>query len=152
MKTDLWPYKLLLLFAGALFFLAARPFVALQNADRADTFLRLGFTQKAITQYKKALFLMPTYTRAYNQLASVYEETGRKEEAVRTLEKSFEFSPDNKEGYLILGALYAKNKQYEKGRVYLEKALALDPANEVAKAWLFVCNEAMKSSKGTFGF
>lgn len=134
-------HKFLLLTAGIFMLAGLRPFVARQNARRGDDFARLSLFDDAIRHYKKALFLVDTYTYAYNQLALAYETVGKNEEAKAMLQKSIALNPDNFDGYMQLGRMYGQKQQYAEAERYFKEAFRLRPDDVLVKVWLEVCEK-----------
>lgn len=68
---------------------------AVQNFMRADGLLALGLNQRAINQYKRAIFLDPHFDQAYWMLAWAYELNHEGEKTRETFEKGLKNPHDD---------------------------------------------------------
>lgn len=115
--------------------------------------------EKAVSSFKKAIELEPSYAQAYSGLALAYSlmsftgfidtSTGYKltEEAAR---KTIALDPDIENGYIALGFVeFFNNWDFEKGKECLEKALEINPkspeANQAKSFYYLITSDLDKS-------
>ncbi|MDO8886604.1 tetratricopeptide repeat protein [Candidatus Oleimmundimicrobium sp.] len=134
---------IMLLLVVVLAVLFLRPFVALQNINRGDSFLNYGFYNRAILQYKRATLLDSNNEKIYSWLGYAYNKKGDFDNAIESYEKAVELNPANNEVNLELGIVYYHKYQktgkrvfYEKAVETFEKIIERDPSNESVKFML----------------
>lgn len=132
--------RLIFLGIGFLIFISLKPWIATQNYNRALTFVRCGLYSKAERQFKKAIFLMPNFTAAYNGLGFMYEGMGAWDKAIPVYKESFRYDPKNSIGYFRIGFYYAfEEKDYLEAIKWLQMAIEVDKDNWQAYIWLGIC-------------
>jgi tetratricopeptide (TPR) repeat protein len=82
--------------------------------------------QGAYEDYSHALQYDTTNIGAMNNIATVLDELGRKEEAVEYLKKIIRIDPKFLGGYVNLGFQYSRNGRYKESIDYFNKALELE--------------------------
>jgi predicted CXXCH cytochrome family protein len=116
---------------------ALAEYVAAQtyNADRPEGRTALGslYAQRgdatAISQYRKAIEMDPTFVPAYANLADLYRARGSDGEAVATLREGLARNPRGAVLYHALGLALVRQKQASEGLKELRKAVELAPEN-----------------------
>jgi superkiller protein 3 len=127
------PKRLLLLTAILLVLGAAPPVHArLDEAVRRNNFgadlLKQGKLAEAITEFRQAVTVDPTYAAAWRNLGFALDKTGQLDEAVTAYQKAVELEPEVN-ALNNLGVLYDKKERYREAVQAFEKALKLDPGN-----------------------
>jgi tetratricopeptide (TPR) repeat protein len=87
----------------------------------------MGNFKNAEENYKKAIYLNPNRPETYNNIGSLYIETGKYDEAIPYLLKCIEISPEFYIAYFNLGMAYYLKKDYEKAKEYFKKTLEIKP-------------------------
>jgi superkiller protein 3 len=130
---------------GFLFFLTLRPWIAEQSYNRAITFFSTSNFDNSIKHLKRAIFLYPRFTNAYNTLALVYELRNQYEDAKKVYQKSFKYDPKNARGYFSIGVYYASQKKdYIQAIKWFTNTIEVNPYYWEAYLWLGICYEALK--------
>ncbi|HDP70389.1 MAG TPA: tetratricopeptide repeat protein [Actinobacteria bacterium] len=144
-KKDRLAMLLMVLIAAGIFL---RPFIALQNTSRGDSFLNYGFYGRAISQYKRAILLDKDNSKAYSWLGYAYNRNGDTDKAIESYKKAIELNPKDIEVNFELGSMYYVRYQetreencYKKAIKSFEKVLEIDPSNVNAKLMLDNLNE-----------
>ncbi|XP_037957237.1 small glutamine-rich tetratricopeptide repeat-containing protein beta [Teleopsis dalmanni] len=65
--------------------------------NRAAAYIRLGDSDRAVTDCKSALVYNPSYSKAYGRLGIAYSNLGKYEEAQQAYTKAIELEPDNQD-------------------------------------------------------
>ena len=106
------------------------------NADRPESwtnlgnlFLRLGNAQKAVTQYKHAIELDPTYAPAYVNLADSYRSQKQDAQAERVLLETIAKMPEVASLRHSYGLLLVRQNKLDQAMKELKQAVQLDPSN-----------------------
>jgi len=137
-------FKMFFLFTGLFIFIASRPWIAMQNYNRAQTYLSCRFYDKAESQFKKALFLMPRFTRCYESLGYMYENLSRYEDAVSVYKTSLSYEPRNSTAYFRIGFYYAYvKKDYLKALQWFYRAYYFNPGDRLVINWIGVCYQKL---------
>jgi len=103
-----------------------------------------GHPAEAITCFRGALDLNPTYILSYEALVTAYTRAGRTEEAKNSALAGLKIAPRNAVLHNNLGAIYAESGQADTARQFFEKALQLRPGYESARLNL----ERLNASQG----
>src|SRR5829696_4158644 len=82
---------------------------------------------QAITHYKKATELAPTYSPAYNILGYAYRQSGDYANAEQAFKKYIELIPNDPNPYDSYAELLLKMGKYEDSITQYRKALSIDP-------------------------
>ncbi len=113
-------------------------YVAVQtfNADRPEGRTNLGNlyairgdAERAITEYRKALEIDPTFVGAYVNLADLYRARGADGEAQAILRQGLARDPKAAALHYALGLTLVRQKQTADALKELAEAVRLDPAN-----------------------
>ena len=106
----------------------------------ADAFLDIGYYDKAISLYFKALAIRPS-TDIYNNLALTYENVGQYNEAKKYYKMAVALQSDYTTSLRNLGLLYNRTGVYDTALYYYKKLYAISPNgvyNLSALAKLFI--------------
>ena len=82
---------------------------------------------KAISEYKRAIELNPSYFDPYQMLGIVYFRIGRSEEAIKYLKMAIKIEPKNATLYYNLGVAYAKLKRFHDAEEEFKAATIIWP-------------------------
>ena len=66
--------------------------------------------KRRLKPYKRAIFIKPDYTNAYNNLGNAYGELGMYKEAIEVLKVAIKQDPDYAMSYYNLGHIYNLSK------------------------------------------
>lgn len=87
-----------------------------------------GNYAQALTHYKKAVELVPTYAVAYNDLGVIYEKMNLLDKAEAAYRKAIELDPQYTSVYTNLALFYEKSKYFENAARMWRKRIELgDP-------------------------
>jgi len=92
----------------------------------------------AESEYKRSIELNPNIAQAHNNLANVYEATGRRYMAIKEYKLAIGLDPYNVKTHHNLGIIYGRAGRLKESRREFEKALELDPTFKPAKIALEV--------------
>ncbi|MDP3013910.1 MAG: tetratricopeptide repeat protein [Candidatus Subteraquimicrobiales bacterium] len=79
-----------------------RPFIAMQSLTRANSYLELGFFERAIVHYKRAVFMDSNLALAHSYLGFAYSKTDQVKLAKESLKKAVELNPEDPQPILEL--------------------------------------------------
>ena len=85
----------------------------------------LGDDARAVTDFTRAIELLPTYTKAYNNRALSFQALGQFAEAVSDYMRAIELDPSYGLAYMNLGALLLKLDRKEDALKVFERAAQL---------------------------
>ncbi|MCX5678112.1 MAG: tetratricopeptide repeat protein [Candidatus Omnitrophica bacterium] len=77
--------------------------------------------------YERILKYAPGSPKVYNNLASIYDEAGRKEEAIAMYKKAIEINPNYAEAYSNLANRYNEAGRKEEAIAMYKKAIEINP-------------------------
>jgi tetratricopeptide (TPR) repeat protein len=103
--------------------------------DRAKRLVAEGRNGEALTELRRALFVVPYHTEALLLSARVDLRLGQVREAVDTARIAL-WTQDSAEAHLVLAEALFEAKEWPAARTEAERALALDPTSRDAKALL----------------
>jgi tetratricopeptide (TPR) repeat protein len=103
--------------------------------DRAKRLVAEGRNGEALTELRRALFVVPYHTEALLLSARVDLRLGQVREAVDTARIAL-WTQDSAEAHLVLAEALFEAKEWPAARAEAERALALDPTSRDAKALL----------------
>jgi tetratricopeptide (TPR) repeat protein len=86
-----------------------------------------GRYDEAITHYRKAISIKPTYARAYNNLGTSLTLKGQFQEAIESYQQSLEIRPAEPQTHYNLAVTYARVQRYDLTIEHCREALRLDP-------------------------
>lgn len=98
------------------------------HANLGNLAVRMGEIQPAISAYKTAISLDPTFTPAYHSLGQLYYSGQRYKEAADTFLQALAINPAEGEIHYSLALLLAEQKQPKEALIHLGKAAELRPA------------------------
>ena len=114
------------------------------HAEVGDTYRSIGLYKHAVEEYKKALFLNPTYVDIRTKLGMALREQGSLEASLKELKQVVKEDPRYVMAKIQLGiTCYSLKKNGEAKNEWLS-VLKQDPENESAKMYLRLC-ESVKS-------
>ena len=102
------------------------------HVDLAVEFTKNRRFDEAVTEWNKALDLVPTDPWAYNNLGVALTESGKLDEALVQYRKAVELSPQFAEAYNNLGEALVRKGDVKEAILEFEKAVKLDPGHAVA--------------------
>ncbi|MBU1022812.1 tetratricopeptide repeat protein, partial [bacterium] len=131
-----------------------------QSTNPASTYYTLGILafregkyEQAIEYQRSAISTYPSYTEAYNNIASCYKKMGDLDKALENYEKASEFNPDYAESRFNAGLVYMEKEDYPNAIKKFNQALEINPKYIKAKVNLSFAlfrngskNEAIKIS------
>ena len=83
--------------------------------------------EKALFYFQKALEIDPTYKQAYNYLAKILMQQGKKKQAVEILNKSINLGLEDETTYFNLGVIYMQDDKLEDAVGLFNKVLVINP-------------------------
>lgn len=104
-------------------------------------YLKLGFKDKAVDEFKEAVQLEPNNWLFHSNLGDVFFENRLWIEAIGEYYKWTELVPNSGAAHNNLGAAYANANQLDLAEKELEKAINLDPSLEIAECNLDIVRE-----------
>ncbi len=90
---------------------------------RGKVFEREGLSEKALSDYKQAIALKPSYGSAYFSLGVLYGKSGSVGKAIDCFDKYIDIMPDNFLAYKNRGVAYSLLGQYDKALKDLGKSI-----------------------------
>ncbi|MFQ5718119.1 MAG: tetratricopeptide repeat protein [Acidobacteriota bacterium] len=100
---------------------------ALAARTRGDAAGAKRFFAGAVASYRQAIDADPTFIGSYNNLALVYQDTGRPDEAMSLYREGLDRAPDNPTVRNNLGSLYFAAGRLDDARREFQRAIDLDP-------------------------
>ena len=95
-----------------------------------NLYYQKSYYNKAVMAYSETIALDSTNAGAYNNLAWLYAEMGRKlDEALQLSRRSLALDPDNPEFLDTLAEIYYKRKEYLRALTFIRKAVEQNPPN-----------------------
>jgi tetratricopeptide (TPR) repeat protein len=114
------------------------PNLQLIMARLGDAYDAAGRTDDAITAYKRAIELKPSFAY-YNNLGGIYGRANKVDEATAAYQKAAEIDPANAgQAWLNCGITLSNVGKYKEAVEPLKKATELDPKS--AKAWYLLAS------------
>ena len=101
--------------------------------NSADNFVKEGYFECAIRDYKKALSFDYTDIDAHLSIAKTYSYNGQYKEAIPHIEEYLKTKPDDVENITFLGECCKKSGKFSTAIKHFERALALEPNYDYAK-------------------
>lgn len=129
MKVSLRDRAIMLIFSIIGAVLIIRPIVAYQNFFRGNFFMDNGFTERAIGQYRRAIFLNPKFSDAYGYLGYAYKQKKQTDKAIIAYREALEINPGDSQVLFELGLIYHDREDYQKAVDHFKKAANLDSLN-----------------------
>ncbi len=121
-----------------------KPAMAHYNIGVAYDFL--GDQEGAISEYEKAVYLDPNYTKAYNNLGIIYQERGKDNKAEEEFKKAIEIEPCYADAHFNLGILYWHRQEWLDVVSELSKTIECEPNHKQAKQIMDKIEEAKQKA------
>src|SRR5262249_35291646 len=102
-----------------------------------------GRNAEAIAAYERAIAARPTIAEAYNNLGSLYTQTGQTPRAIPVLRKAVQLKSGWSEAHANLGTALQDAGEFPAALESLRTAIALDPSQKAARARAIQCERAM---------
>ena len=106
---------------------------ALQAAARGDDAAASGAYGQAESAYRDGMKADPEFVGSYNNLALIYQDTGRPEAAMALYQRALQEDPQQAVVHNNLGSLYFASGRLEEARDEFAAAIATEP--DYAAAW-----------------
>jgi tetratricopeptide (TPR) repeat protein len=104
----------------------------LAHNNLGTAYNKKGELDKAISEYKRALFLRPRYADAHNNLGAAYVKKGELDKAISECKKAITINPNYAEAHNNLGTTYLKKDELDKAISEYRQAIVIKP--DYAKA------------------
>ncbi|HEY3357344.1 MAG TPA: tetratricopeptide repeat protein [Polyangia bacterium] len=114
----------------------ARGKLANMHADLGSAYYDVGFYAEAVTEYRKALELCPTFVDIRTRLANTLRDQGKLEEAVVEFEMVRETNPSYLPARIHLGVTFYSLGRLEEAVAEWNEVLKLDPQSKSARVYL----------------
>jgi tetratricopeptide (TPR) repeat protein len=98
-------------------------------SGRADGYLALGDTARAIADYRRAISLFPAYAYYHVKLGRALDQAGDRASATDSFKKAIELDPKYLSGYDNLATEYIKDGKYELAVQEFDLAISQDKSN-----------------------
>lgn len=105
------------------------PSSAQNHNNLGDMYGRRNDHQRAITEFKKAIELLPNYGDAYHNLANTYYQINETDLAIENYQKAISFNPLLWQSRQNLAGIYFHQEKYSQAREEIAKALETNPKN-----------------------
>ena len=122
------------------------PSAAQKEFDRASDASKEGKTDLAITHYRKAIEIYPSFLMARNDLGAQLMTAGKLDEAAEELRAAIAIDPKAFNPRLNLGMVLVKQHNFEEGATELRTALSLDSTSPSAHFYLALALKGMEDS------
>ena len=132
--------------------LEKRPAKAADYFTLGYLYTDMGFKERAIDFYKRAVQLNPGFVDAWYNLANLYDETGNSKAAFELYEKVIRLQPRFSQAYLNLGVLKGRMGDNAQAKVLFEKAVQVDRKNADAYFNLGFLAESAGDLAGAAGY
>jgi tetratricopeptide (TPR) repeat protein len=109
--------------------------VAAFHLDRGRRFFEQGSNEEAITELRRAVYLLPYEAEAHLLLGRIHLRTGDASAAVDAFKIAL-WSQESADGQIALAQAYVQLKNEPAARAALQRALVLDPNSTTAKELL----------------
>jgi len=96
----------------------------------------IGYLDKAVESYNKAIEIKPNYSPAHFDLALVFDRQGKTKEAIARMESSKILAPKETGVAFQLAVLYYKDSQFNKAKTEFTRTISLDPNFSNARYFL----------------
>jgi len=91
-----------------------------------EAYYKIGRLDDAISDYKKALAINPTYEKAHNNLGTAYTEKGMLDEAISEYMKAIDLKSDYLKAYYNLGVAYFRAGKLDEAIAEYTRALSIN--------------------------
>lgn len=110
--------------------------IANMHADLASAYIEAGMPDEAVTEYKKALNLCPTFPDLWTKLGHIWREMGKKEEAKDCYYKAVEVREKFVPARIHLGLLLFQEGSRDDAVVQWKEVINIQPDNRSARMYL----------------
>jgi tetratricopeptide (TPR) repeat protein len=100
---------------------------ALTRFTLGDALSQQGRTEEAISQYREALRINPTYVDAHINLGIALDQQGQTGEALGQYREAVQINPDRADSHLHLGNALARQRRTEEAIAEYREAVRADP-------------------------
>jgi tetratricopeptide (TPR) repeat protein len=114
----------------------ARGKIANMHADLGAAYAEVGFFDEAVTEYRRALELCPTFVDIRTRLGTTLRDMGKLEYAVPEFQKVKETNPGYLPARIHLGVTYYSLGRLDEAVAEWQEVLKLDPGNKSVKVYL----------------
>lgn len=97
--------------------------------NMGDLYIRHGNLEAAVTEFQRAIELLPRYAEAYHNLGNTYGEMGRSADALRSYESALQNNPTLWQTHVNSAAIYFKQEKYEQAQKHMQAAIQIMPNN-----------------------
>lgn len=111
------------------------------HAEVGDIYRSIGLYKFAVEEYKKALFLNPTYVDIRTKLGIALREAGQLEASLKELKGALKEDSRYIMARIQLGVSYYSFKKLADAKKEWQAILKQDPENESAKMYLRLCEK-----------
>jgi len=137
-----WIIKTSLVFRGAIFGLVlllvglvgwqvvAKPFLADMYFQKGINYRKAGDWEKAISEYQKAVELVPSFIRVYYRQGFAYAVIGDIDKAISAYKKVIDLAPDFARVQANIAFLYKEKGERDKAIRAYQRALELNPRDQ----------------------
>ncbi len=87
---------------------------------------------RAIREFKLAVYLKPTFEEAFEYLGKIYQINGQEKEALETFKRWVSSSPLSEKAITALGNIYIGNQQYKEAEIQFKRLLQINPSSAYA--------------------
>ena len=103
-----------------------RPGIASLNVWRGEQLALNHANERGIMQFRRAVFLDPTYANAYRSLATLLDREGRADEAIDAFKRSLELEPDFSPTRQHLVAMLILNERFPEAVEHADILVEMD--------------------------
>lgn len=115
------------------------------HADLGSRFREIGLLDKAITEYRTAINLVPNFAFYHKNLGECYYEQKNIAETVKEFQKALALDANLLETQINLGTIFGEKGFYQEAIDCFEKAIRIEPDNPLAYNHLGVTYARMKN-------
>jgi lipoprotein NlpI len=109
--------------------------------NRGFEYRNKGDTDRALTDFNKAIELNPKYSIALNNRANVYRDRGDSAQALAEYGKAVEFDPKYQLAYFNRGLVYFFSGNPDKALADINQPSELDPKDATFALWVDIANK-----------
>jgi len=110
-----------------------RPSYGSAHLELARLYGRLGNTDEALMEYRKAEVILPQDPALRYEVGLFLFGNDKKEEAVRELESAIQLAPNFSNARWYLAQIFEEQKEYAKALEQIQKVVESNPENQQAK-------------------